>query len=105
MLNSLTLSILFLRSPRLRRTQRVVGDVRSITLEIETVDHDNPPCPILVNLSPVDLSGGPTDVFPLMVCFYVSFIIDSVTVSLLSSDARPTLKLQDRANAADATTV
>jgi hypothetical protein len=44
-------------------------------------------------------------VFPLMVCFYVSFIIDSVTVSLLSSDARPTLKLQDRANAADATTV
>ena len=27
---------------RLCRTQRVVGDVYSITLEIETADHDNP---------------------------------------------------------------
>ena len=40
----LKLSVPFLRSSCLRRTQRVVGDVlvRSITREIETADHDSP---------------------------------------------------------------
>jgi len=48
------------------RTQRVVGDVlvHSATLEIETADHDNPPCPVFANLSPVNLLEGPADVLP-----------------------------------------
>jgi hypothetical protein len=40
LLNCLKLSALFLSSPRLCRTQRVVGDIHSITLEIETAGHD-----------------------------------------------------------------
>ena len=38
----LKVSILFLLSPRLCRTQRAVEDVHSITLEIETADHNTP---------------------------------------------------------------
>ena len=36
------ISVLFLPSSCLRRTQHVVGDVYSITREIKTADHDNP---------------------------------------------------------------
>ncbi|MGB8310656.1 MAG: hypothetical protein WCE81_02185 [Halobacteriota archaeon] len=80
-MNCLKLSALFLSSPHLRRTQRVVGNVYSITRE--TADQDNPFCPVFVNLPPVDLAEWSADVLSLIAC---STLI-STSVRALSESA------------------
>ena len=67
----------------------------SITLEIETADHDNP-CPIRVNLSPVDPPEGPADVLSSLRTFMIHLLCDSANEALLSSDVHQDRRLEHR---------
>jgi hypothetical protein len=67
-------STLFLRSPLLRRQQRVVGNISPSPMKSKQQTTITP-FPVFVNLPPVDLPEGYVDVLPLITCFYDSFII------------------------------